>query len=201
MLPPHLNHTLQKTLLPCLYDVIWNYRKSDVTLPTECCTTFSVNSSFSWILACNKVIKIRHSTFAQHKPFSNKALERNLLRKCKAVGSAKLLADDNIETCPMDRRESNKNYELRILLESALVSASKQIQCTLIVCDPEWMTEALHSTFLNINRSGVFTAYCLVVTWLVPRETALQRIEDNAIFWVTNSRALNSNYCLWIYPF
>ena len=60
-----------------------------------------------------------------------------------------------------------------------LFSASQKTHCTLIICDSEWVTVAVHSTVLNITEVlTVLSEYplkslqsCLVVTWLVPRGT------------------------------
>ena len=40
--------------------------------------------------------------------------------------------------------------------------------CTLVICNSEWVTVALHSMFWNIHQSG----YSAVVIWLVSHETA-----------------------------
>ena len=53
----------------------------------------------------------------------------------------------------------------------ALISASKQTSCTLAVCDFEWVTVALHNAAFLLSKWWTYSAG-LVVTWLVPHETA-----------------------------
>ena len=51
----------------------------------------------------------------------------------------------------------------------ALFYVSDQTDCTLVVFNSEWVIAALHSVFW---LSPKWLKHCLVVTWLVPRETA-----------------------------
>ena len=45
-------------------------------------------------------------------------------------------------------------------------STSQQIHCSLVVCDSEWVTIAVHSTFLNIHRSGkLYSPVWLLHDW------------------------------------
>ena len=53
----------------------------------------------------------------------------------------------------------------------ALFSALKQIHCALVACDFEWVTVAFYSTFWVLPEVMYFQC-CLVLIWLVPRETA-----------------------------
>ena len=50
----------------------------------------------------------------------------------------------------------------------ALVSALEQIHCTFAACDSKWVT--VYSTFWISTK--VYLQCCLVVTWVVPCETA-----------------------------
>ena len=53
----------------------------------------------------------------------------------------------------------------------ALFSALEQTHCAFVACKSEWVTVALYSAF-SISTEVVCLHRCLVVTWLVPRETA-----------------------------
>ena len=50
-------------------------------------------------------------------------------------------------------------------------SALEQTHCALVACDSKWVTVAFCGTFLTFTQV-VYLQRCLVVTWLVPRETA-----------------------------
>ena len=51
-----------------------------------------------------------------------------------------------------------------------MASISKQIHCTLVICDFEGVTVALRSTF-SISTPVMYLQYYLVDTWLLPYKT------------------------------
>ena len=51
-------------------------------------------------------------------------------------------------------------------------SKTKQTHCTFVACDSEWATVAFHDAFW-VAVKVVYSQWCLVVTWLVPSETAV----------------------------
>ena len=54
----------------------------------------------------------------------------------------------------------------------ALFSTLEQTHCVLVACDSKWVTVAFYSAF-RISIQVVYLQHCLVVTWLVPHETAV----------------------------
>ena len=54
---------------------------------------------------------------------------------------------------------------------TALFSASEQTHCALVICNCEWGAVALHST-VRVSTEMMYLQHCLVVTWLLPHETA-----------------------------
>ena len=63
------------------------------------------------------------------------------------------------------------NYFIYLFINIVLFSALKQTHCDLVSCDFERLTAAFIARFLISTKVANLQRY-LVVTWLVPRETA-----------------------------
>ena len=84
--------------------------------------------------------------------------------------------------------------------------ASQQIHCSLVVCDSEWVTIAVHSTFLNIHRSGIlYSPVWLLHDWchvkLLPsRRTFCDPTNHAPVYNVTYSEAIVCLFfCLFVF--
>ena len=101
---------------------------------------------------------------------------QNFLQRCLwNVSNTHLFGDDPVSSFQR-RLSSTSSFHASLLVvdhfHTALFSALEPTHCALVKCDSEWVTVAFYCSFLTISTAVIHWQRYLVVTLLVPRETA-----------------------------